>query len=247
MNREDLRKAAKEIVEEFPDIGRRELGYRLGVSEDTARHLKDEAADEILVENPPEPENAPSISVAYFDLETTDLSGCFGQLLCGSVWSSKPGTKMVTHRIDEMEDKKDFTDDRSLALAIRNHLEEHRMSVGYFSKGFDVPFLNARLAEHGDRLLSSEFHFDPIWHFKGFHGLKLRSSRMKVVAEFLKIERKQDVDIDVWKKCLVLAAQGDSEKMDIIVDRCESDVRITAKIAEWCWNNGKPKAFQRYP
>ncbi len=237
MNREDLRAATKEIVEKFPDIGRRELGLRLGVSEDTARHLKTEVQAHIF---------PPGMTTAYFDLETTDLVGDFGQLLCGSIWSY-PSGEMTTYRIDEIKNKDDFSDDCVLAELIRNKLEEHHMIVGYFSKGFDVPFLNTRLADNGCRMLKSQFHFDPIWHFKGWRGLKLRSSKMKVVANFLGLEAKQDVDIDVWKRCLIQAAAGNSEKMDTLVERCESDVRITAQIAKWAWDHGYPKTIQRYP
>ena len=232
-----MRRAAKEIVEEFPDIGRRELGYRLGVSEDTARHLKSEVQARIF---------PPGLTIGYFDLETTDLVGDFGQLLCGSIWSY-PAGKMTTYRIDEIEDKIDFSDDRVLSSMIRDELEKHHMIVGYFSKGFDVPFLNTRLADNGLRLLKKQFHFDPIWHFKGWRGLKLRSSKMKVVANFLGLEQKQDVDIDIWKRCLIQAAAGNSEKLDILVERCESDVRITAQIAQWAWDNDFPSSLQRYP
>jgi hypothetical protein len=35
--------------------------------------------------------------------------------------------------------------------------------------------------------------------------------------------------------------------MDIICDRCESDVRITADIAMWVLDNKCPKSLQMYP
>jgi len=231
-----LSTAAEKIISDNPNISRRDLAELLDTTEWQARRVKEK-----ILSRPP-----PGLSIAYFDLETTDLVGDFGQLLCGSIWSY-PSGEMITYRIDEIEDKEDFSDDRVLAIKIRDKLEEHDFLVGYFSKGFDIPFLQARLADHGERLLSSPFHFDCIWHFKGWRGLKLRSSSMKVVAQFLDLERKQDVDVEVWKKCLTRAAGGNFSNMDIIVDRCESDVRITADIARWCWDHGHPKTFQRYP
>jgi len=182
------------------------------------------------------------LKIAVFDLETTSLLGDLGRLLCASVLSLPEG-EMVTFRQDKIKKKKSFADDREICLQLRDHIETHHMSIGYYSKGYDIPFLNTRLASHGERHLMPMLHLDPIWFFKGWRGLKPRSCKLKVVAEFLDLESKPDVPVEVWAN----AQGGDPEAIDILVDRCEADVRITHEVAMFALRAGLVRNIQRYP
>jgi hypothetical protein len=88
-------------------------------------------------------------------------------------------------------------------------------------------------------------HFDPMWGYKGWRGLKIGSSSMKNVSEFLNLdEQKMNVPKETW----VNANAGCKESLDEIVERCESDVRVTMKIAKHCLANGLLKSpIQVYP
>ena len=68
------------------------------------------------------------------------------------------------------------------------------------------------------------------------------SSKMKHVAEFLKLERKPDVEPEVWMK----AKGGNRKAMDEVVDRCEADVRITYAMTQESLRLGLVKNIQRY-
>jgi uncharacterized protein YprB with RNaseH-like and TPR domain len=182
------------------------------------------------------------VKIAVFDLETTALIGDLGRLLCASVLSL-PEDNMITFRQDEVKKKKSMADDREICVQVRDYLESHHMTIGYYSKGFDIPFLNTRLAAHDERHLMPMLHLDPIWFFKGWRGLKPRSSKLKVVAEFLELEPKPDVPVEVW----VNAQGGDKEAIDILVDRCEADTRITKEVAEFALRAGLVRNIQRYP
>ena len=153
---------------------------------------------------------------------------------------------MITFRQDQFLKQRlaeDMTDDQALCVAARNLLDEQHMTAGYFSKGFDVAFLNTRLAMYDEKLLQPKLHLDPIWFFKGWRGLKPMSSKMKHVAKFLGLEQKPDVDPEVWLK----ARGGNKKAMDEIVERCEADVRITRAIAEKAMDMQLIKNIQRYP
>jgi uncharacterized protein YprB with RNaseH-like and TPR domain len=113
------------------------------------------------------------VKIAVFDLETTALIGDLGRLLCASVLSL-PEDNMITFRQDEVKKKKSMADDREICVQVRDYLESHHMTIGYYSKGFDIPFLNTRLAAHDERHLMPMLHLDPIWFFKGWRGLKPR-------------------------------------------------------------------------
>lgn len=187
------------------------------------------------------------IKIAIFDIETWDLAADFGPLLCASVLSQEPGRKdkMITLRQDALLREgaaEDMTDDRELCLALRDLLEEHDLSVGYFSKGFDIPHLRTRLVLHGERPLKEMLHYDPIWFVKGWRGLKPMSAKMKHVTKFFGFEEKPEVAPEVWLK----ARGGNRKAMDEVCGRCQDDVRITAKIAQEILRLGLPKTLQRY-
>ena len=182
--------------------------------------------------------------VATWDLETWDLSPQFGPILCASVLDVGQN-EMRTFRVDDYKKKKralDMTDDHALCVDVRDHLETFHITIGWFSKGFDLAHLRTRLVMHNERPLAEHLHLDCIWHFKGWRGLKPMSSKMKHVAEFLQLEKKPDVAPEVW-----MAAKGGNRKaMDEVVERCEADVRITQEITERAIGLGLVKNISRY-
>ena len=177
-----------------------------------------------------------------FDIETTDLEGHFGRMLCCSVLTY-PSMEMRTFRWDDYSD--DPSDDSVLVTKARDHIESHNISCGWYTKGFDIGFIRARLAACGERLLKPMLHFDPMWGYKGWRGVKIGSASLKNVSEFLGLsEQKMAVPKEVWVK----AGMGNKEALDILVDRCESDVRVTWECAQHCLNNQLLKTpIQMYP
>lgn len=186
------------------------------------------------------------MKVAYFDLETTNLKADVGRLLCGSVLCYDGS--MHTVRWDEMATKKELrhglTNDEKVAVAVRDLLNAHHVVCGWFSKGFDVPFLNTRLAAFGNKLVERHLHIDGIWYMKGWRGLGTRSAKLAVAAEFFGLdERKMDVDVNVW----VRGQAGEREAMDVLVERCESDVRLLQKVVQRQLDLGLVRQIQSYP
>ena len=166
------------------------------------------------------------MKVAFFDLETSDLKADIGRILVGSVYSYPEGT-MKTFRLDEVNNGERMWDDRKIARLIRDELNKHQLVVGWYSKGFDLPFLSTRLANYNMDRIKRHFHLDLIWYARGWSGIKPRNSRLATVAEFFNLgERKMAVDVEVW----VRAMHGDTKAFKILSERCESDVRLTEKI-----------------
>lgn len=182
--------------------------------------------------------------VAVWDLETWDLKPQFGPILAASVLDVA-SDEMTTFRVDEYKRRrkaKDMTDDRQLCIDLRDHLETFHITVGWYSKGFDLTHLRSRLVLHGERPLKEHLHLDCIWFFKGWRGLRPMSSKMKHVAEFLGTEPKPDVSPEVW----MAAKGGNREALDEVVERCEADVRVTYQITEKAIDLGLVKNIQRY-
>lgn len=182
--------------------------------------------------------------VCVWDLETSGLEGDVGRLLCASVMDVASG-KMTSFRNDRVMAKKGMADDAEIARRVRDELEKYHITIGWYSKGFDIAFLNTRLVKAGHKPLRSHLHLDPIWVCKGWRGLKPRSAKMAVMSEFFNLpERKPGVDVDVW----IDAAMGGSRKaMDELVERCEADVRITYKLTLKLLDTGLIKNITSYP
>lgn len=181
--------------------------------------------------------------IAYWDLETSDLKADVGRILCASILDANSG-QMLSLRNDKVKQRKNMADDGEIARLIRDELEKYHLTAGWYSKGFDVAFLNTRLVKAGHKPLRSHLHIDACWYCKGWRGLAPRAAKMKVMAEFFDVERKPDVDVDVW---IDAALGGDTAAMDILVDRCEADVRITKELTERILDTGLIRNIQSYP
>lgn len=186
------------------------------------------------------------VPIAIFDLECWDLSAEFAPLLCGSILSF-PSGKMTTFRNDFYVKEGlagSMMDDRMLLKAIRNALEAHGVLGGWYSKGFDIPLLKTRLMLSGERPLERRYHVDGIWACKGWRGIKVRNGKLASIARaFPQLgEQKMEVSAETW----LSAREGNKEAMDAVVDRCESDVRITANAIKMLMNAGQIRNLEMY-
>lgn len=164
------------------------------------------------------------LRTAYFDLETTDLKGNFGRLLCGSIadeWGN-----VVTHDRTQFKARTKI-DDRDLALTIRDALEQFDIIVGWNSKLFDVPFLNARLSRAGERPLNLGIkHIDLMWYATG-RFIRAGSRRLENIAKFFNCEnQKTPLVAETW----ALAAAGDDDALGGIIEHCEADVLVLRDV-----------------
>jgi uncharacterized protein YprB with RNaseH-like and TPR domain len=159
---------------------------------------------------------------AFFDLETTNLKANFGRILCASVADMFGNVR--TFRIDESPWKRERRrDDIALAVGLRDYLEQFDVLVGWYSKMFDIPYLNTRLLIGNERPLRSDMmHFDPIWKAKK-GSMALHSARLDAVAKTFRLDvQKTGLDPEIWND----AADGEREAMDYVVEHCEKDVLV---------------------
>jgi len=164
------------------------------------------------------------MKIGIFDLEMSNLNADYGIILCGVV---KPyGSDLVVYRIDKYPlYKKDRANDKSLVVALRDALEEFDIIVSYNGKRFDIPFLNARLLAHGLTRLSKKKHIDVYWQAR--YKLKLSSSRLEAVQEYLGLETKKTrIDGRHW----VRAVAGYKSDLDYIIDHCKLDVEVLEDV-----------------
>ena len=106
--------------------------------------------------------------------------GFDGQDLRRSFLDGETG-EVTTFRADEKPWRgRSKIDDSKLAVAIREHLERYKLIAGHNSKLFDIPFINARLAKHGERPVNVEWHMDTRW-FLNSASMRIGSAKLENV------------------------------------------------------------------
>ena len=169
--------------------------------------------------------------IASWDLETTDLKGLMGRVLCCSFLPIHEGRPMrpYTFRADRAPWRsKDPIDDSKLCIAIRNELEKYHLIVSWNGKLFDAPFLNARLLKVGERPLRPQLHLDAMYYAGGCSN-RIGSKKLDNVQRFLGLaEAKTPITWTEWQR----AALGDKTAFGHVVKHCEQDVKVLAQ-AYW--------------
>jgi len=161
-------------------------------------------------------------SIAFWDLETTYssqprlLSGAstdgFGEL---QVWDQR-----------EYGGREDWLNDRDIAVAIRDYLEDFDIICGWNSKLFDVPVLNGRLARWGERPLRAQMHLD-LMYYAGGQFMRIGSKALDSVSKFFDSpNRKTPLSPLIWDK----ADHGDEDAMDLIIEHNVADVFVTRDV-----------------
>jgi uncharacterized protein YprB with RNaseH-like and TPR domain len=166
------------------------------------------------------------VRIGFYDIETSDLKALMGRVLCASV---VPLTgKAVTFRADDPQYKTDNPiDDSVLVKDYTQYLDDNfDMIVGWNSKLFDLPFLNARLAKAGLQPFKPHFHLDIMW-YAGGGSLRIGSRKLDNVAKYFKSpNQKTPIEWDQWQ----LAMMFDQKAMDNVVKHCEADVKVLRDV-----------------
>lgn len=165
------------------------------------------------------------MKIRFFDLETTDLKGLMGRILCAS-FIDLDTEEAVTFRLDDKPWKgKSKIDDSKLAVAIRDYLEEANLIVAHNGRMFDIPFLNARLAKAGERPLHTQFVLDPRWYLNS-GSMRIGSAKLVNAEKFFELTESTGGKTEISWADWALAATGDRTAMDTVVYHCEQDVHV---------------------
>ncbi len=187
-----------------------------------------------LPEGPDRPRAYVGFDIGYFDLEASGLNGSFGRLFSAACAHVAEDDVWVA-RIDDPKyrNAKSLSDDRKLAVAIRDHLLSHDILVSWNGKrgynarsrsGFDVPMLNARLIQPGSRehvIGRYVKHIDLLKEIRKY--VELHSFRLAAVEEFLELaESKNAILPRLWNRAL----DGDKDALDYVVNHNILDVKV---------------------
>lgn len=171
------------------------------------------------------------MKVTFFDTESTDLTASWGRILCCSFVDLFSDEVTTMRRDVKPYVGRTKVDDSRLVVAIRNELERSDIIVGWYSILHDIPLLNARLGAAGERPVRlgekhGTLHLDLMW-YAGGQSMKIGGRKLDTVAKFFQVEnQKTALDGETWQ----LAAAGDTDAMDDVVEHCEADVLVTRDV-----------------
>lgn len=237
------------VIEDMPDATwpdrastlSAETGYP--ITEDMARNRYRRISNDIetarvtphptsAIEIPAQPENDfVGFNMAFYDIETDGLSAWNHEMTCASITDNFGKTY---HRTKFDFEQRSVLDDRGLVVWLRDELEKYDILVGWYGTMFDLPFMNAKLIEYGERPIRDMMYLDPCYKARGGrYGIKVGSSKLKNVAKWLNTpNQKPDVEWSTFK----LAAIGDADALEEVVLRCDADTKVMRDI----FNHVKP-------
>lgn len=180
--------------------------------------------DEVGLSVPAAGDGFVGIRTIWWDLETTGLTAIMGRILCCSFADSWGNVK--TFRYEDYPGES-LIDDGPLCVAIRDELEKAGHWCTWNGKRYDVPLLNARLLKAGERPLRKDvLHTDLMYYSRG-QFVRIGSSKLANVSEFVQSpNRKTPLEWTTWQ----LAATGDRDAMDLVVEHAEADVLVTRDV-----------------
>jgi uncharacterized protein YprB with RNaseH-like and TPR domain len=163
-------------------------------------------------------------SIAYFDIEVSDLKANFGHML---TWCLKyKDDPKIRSGVITKEELFNYQFDKRIIQEVIEELKNVDILVTYFGRGFDVPFLRTRALYYDLEFphYGSLVHWDLYYHVK--RHLKVHRKSLDVVTNFFGISGKTHIDWEVW----VRAKYGDPKALKEVLYHNEQDVIILEKL-----------------
>lgn len=159
--------------------------------------------------------------IVFWDLETGDLAGDFGSVLCGCFLGLEDDEPITVSGFNPNKPA-DLWVDKEVARRCRDILNDAWIWVTWNGKMFDVPFLNARLRNAGLKPLEKRMHIDLMYYARG-QFCRIHSSRLDAVAQVFDLDHQK---IHLTPQDHVKARHGDPVAFQKLVDHCVADCKI---------------------
>lgn len=178
---------------------------------------------------PTQPQVPKAPRILVYDIEATDLSAGFGEMICfGYAWLGEKEVHVRTmYDYEGWDDLPVENRDKYLVSDLDDLFMEADVICGHYSTKYDLPFIQTRRLIHKLKPLPAPIHIDT-WKLSKTY-LKFNNNRLKTIAEGLRApERKSKVDLLVWRR----AKAHDLDAMKKIVKYNLQDVRTQVGVTE---------------
>jgi uncharacterized protein YprB with RNaseH-like and TPR domain len=165
--------------------------------------------------------------ILAIDIETTNLSANFGRIIV-ACFLDMDTKKVTTLRGDSEKyfNPNSLADDSLMVKDIKEILEGAWMWMGWYSKMFDIPFINTRLILAGEDSVDRRLHCDLLYYSRR-PTMCLSNSRLDTVAKTFEVDsQKVDLLPREWMGAIYL----DEKEIDKAVDHCKNDVKALYEL-----------------
>jgi uncharacterized protein YprB with RNaseH-like and TPR domain len=162
--------------------------------------------------------------IGFLDIEASNLKANFGIML--SYCIKDQGGKIYS-RVITPEELKSTNHDKNLTASCVADIQKFDRIVGFYSSGYDVPFIRSRAMAHGLQFPKRGVikHTDIWFWVRG--KLKLHSNRLQHACDFLDIPSKgHKLNGGMWTKALT----GDVKSLNYILTHNKEDVVATEML-----------------
>ena len=163
------------------------------------------------------------MKTVFFDIEAGGLKAPFDQVLCCAFKPYEKAPYVLRRRLKGESD-------RELCLSIKKELSKYDYLIGYYSLGYDKPFISARLLKHGLDPLPRQLHTDLYRVVKKVFYFSLHSRRLVTVCEHLGIKGKTRVEPALWEDMKYASQKEKHMAMEQCVEHCRFDVVTLEKV-----------------
>lgn len=225
------------MIDRIGDLKKKNLSYskiaeKVGLTKDQVQKLDkrysdkdyDASKDVKVIESTPKGDYA-GFRMAFYDLETTYSS--WTTIFCMSVADEHGNVKTLSL---ETHKGKTWMDDSKLVKAIADELAQYDILVGWNSKMFDLPIINARLLETGQRPIGTQMHIDLMWYATGRHMRAGRRSLENISKYFRTNNSKTPLDVRLWQEAERRHTKEGKQAFRTIVEHCEADVLVLRDV-----------------
>lgn len=160
--------------------------------------------------------------IVFFDLETTNLEGNFGRVICGCFLPIEDDEPLIISETEKKYKGRRLGDDSRVVRACKDILNECWVWVSWNGKLFDVPYLNSRLRFHEIAPLEKRMHLDLMYYARG-QFIRLHNSKLDTVAQAFGLDHQK---VHLTPDEHVQARVGHKESVEKLVEHCVADVKI---------------------
>lgn len=174
--------------------------------------------------------------IGILDIEASGLNADFSQMLS---WALKTKDGPIYYDYITKEELFNGTYDKRLIQSLLTKLKEYQIIIGYYSNGYDIPYVRAKALHYGlefpgyqlapkknggTKFVPTLFSWDlyPVVKYK----LNLSRNSLDAACSYLGIKGKTPLDKEVWRR----GAYGEPEAIQEIVIHNVADADITDQL-----------------
>lgn len=164
----------------------------------------------------------------FIDIETSNLDANYGFIITYCILNDTTG-EIIENTINIADVRKgDF--DKQLCKQLIKDMLKFDILLGYWSTGFDIPYIRARCLKWGLNfpIYKSIEHKDVYYMVKRL--LKLNRNSLEAACAHFKIKGKNHVHGDKWLIALMCDGVRQEKAMAYILDHNRKDVIILQKL-----------------